>query len=68
VNFGFFFGAGLPDPNKLMMGEGKRLRHVKIRSVDEATNPALSKLISATWEEAPRRVAEIHVGRRTGRA
>jgi len=30
VNFGFFFGAGLSDPKKLLTGEGKRLRHVKI--------------------------------------
>src|SRR6188474_909386 len=36
VNFGFFFGTGLPDPNKLLIGEGKRLRHVKVWSVDEA--------------------------------
>lgn len=26
VNFGFFFGAGLADPKKLLIGEGKRLR------------------------------------------
>ena len=36
VNFGFFFGADLPDPEHLMVGEGKRLRHVKIRSVEDA--------------------------------
>src|SRR4026207_588396 len=30
VNLGFFFGAGLPDPKKLLIGDGKRLRHVKI--------------------------------------
>ncbi len=23
VNFGFFFGAGLPDPEKLLLGKGK---------------------------------------------
>jgi hypothetical protein len=40
VNFGFFFGAGLPDPKKLLVGEGKRLRHVKIWSGAEAKNPA----------------------------
>ena len=60
VNFGFFFGAGLSDPEKLLVGEGKRLRHVKIRSVDEAKNPALAKLIAATWREAPESIAKIH--------
>jgi hypothetical protein len=50
VNFGFFFGAGLPDPKKLLVGEGKRIRHVKIWTVQEANNPALAKLIAATWK------------------
>lgn len=64
VNFGFFFGAGLPDPKKLLVGEGKRIRHVKIWNVQEANNPALAKLIAATWKEAPQLVAEVHAGMR----
>lgn len=60
VNFGFFFGAGLPDPKKLLIGEGKRLRHVKIWSVDEAKDPALAKLIAVTWKQAPESIAKIH--------
>jgi hypothetical protein len=60
VNFGFFFGAGLPDPEHLLVGEGKRMRHVKVRSVDEARNPALGKLITATWKEAPESIGKIH--------
>ena len=64
VNFGFFFGAEIPDPEKLLIGDGKRLRHVKVRSVDEAKNPALAKLIAATWKEAPESVAKVHAGRK----
>lgn len=60
VNFGFFFGAGLPDPEKLLIGEGQRLRHVKIWSVQEAKNPALAKLIAATWKNAPQSIMKIH--------
>jgi hypothetical protein len=36
LNFGFFFGVGLSDPSHLLVGEGKRLRHVKIRSMEDA--------------------------------
>jgi len=68
VNFGFFFGAGLPDPKKLLVGEGKRLRHVKIWSEGEAKNPALAKLIAATWKEAPKSVAKVHAGRQKSKA
>ena len=60
VNFGFFFGAGLPDLKKLLIGEGKRLRHVKIWRLEDAKNPALAKLIAATWKEAPASIASIH--------
>jgi hypothetical protein len=68
VNFGFFFGAGLPDPKKLLIGEGKRLRHVKIWSLDEAKDPALAKLIAATWKEAPKSVAKVHAGMKKSKA
>ena len=60
VNFGFFFGAGLPDPKHLLIGEGKRLRHVKIWSEEEAKDPALAMLIVATWKEASGSIAKIH--------
>jgi hypothetical protein len=68
VNFGFFFGAGLPDPEKLLIGEGKRLRHVKVWSVQEAKNPALAKLIAATWKEALESVAGVHAKMKKGKA
>jgi hypothetical protein len=68
VNFGFFFGAGLPDPEKLLIGDGKRLRHVKIWSVDEAQNSALAKLISQTWKEAPESIARVHSARKKKKA
>lgn len=68
VNFGFFFGAGLPDPEKLLIGDGKRLRHVKIWSLDEAKNPALAKLIAATWKEASELVAKVHAERKKRKA
>lgn len=64
VNFGFFFGAGLPDPKKLLTGAGKRLRHVKIWSVEEAQDPALAKLIAGTWKEAPESIAKVHASRK----
>jgi hypothetical protein len=68
VNFGFFFGAGLPDPKKLLVGEGKRLRHVKIWNVEEAKNPALAKLILVTWKKAPESVAKVHAGMKKSKA
>jgi Domain of unknown function (DU1801) len=45
VNLGFYQGANLPDPNALLEGTGKALRHVKVRSLLEAQNLALRVLI-----------------------
>jgi hypothetical protein len=36
VDFRFVLGAGLPDPKKLLMAEGKRLRHVNIMKKTKA--------------------------------
>jgi len=68
VNFGFFFGADLPDPQHLLTGEGKRLRHVKVRSVEEAKDPVLGKLIATTWKEAPESIAKIHAKRKKNKS
>jgi hypothetical protein len=43
--FGFLRGASLPDPEKLLEGTGKNLRHVKLRTLEDVRNPALTKLI-----------------------
>ena len=52
VRLGFMFGTHLDDPNQLLVGTGKRLRHVKVRSVQEASNPALERLVEAAWADA----------------
>jgi hypothetical protein len=36
VNLGFYQGAGLSDPKGLMEGTGKKLRHIKIRTIEDA--------------------------------
>ena len=45
VNLGFYHGASLNDPGGLLEGTGKKLRHVKVRNVTEAENPALKGLV-----------------------
>lgn len=47
VSVGFAKGTSLPDPDHLLEGIGKNQRHVKVRSVDEASNANLRALILA---------------------
>jgi hypothetical protein len=56
VNVGFFHGAALPDPARLLQGSGRFMRHVKLRP-DTATNAAaLSRLIEAAYADIKSRV------------
>ena len=43
VNVGFFQGASLPDPGRLLQGSGKFMRHVKLRPGTTEHADALSK-------------------------
>jgi hypothetical protein len=49
VNVGFFFGAFLADPSRLLEGTGKRMRHVKLRPGRETDDAALRRLIDAAY-------------------
>ena len=56
VNVGFFQGAALPDPSRLLQGTGKFMRHVKLRPDEPANSAALAKLIEAAWSDIKSRV------------
>jgi hypothetical protein len=56
VNVGFFQGAALPDPDRLLQGSGKFMRHVKL-GPGTATNAAgLRRLIDAAYSDIKARV------------
>lgn len=45
INIGFMYGAELPDPEELLEGSGKLLRHVRITELDQLSKPALRQLL-----------------------
>jgi hypothetical protein len=47
VNLQLANGADLPNPDGSIEGTGKRIRHVKVRSVEAATSPAVRNAIDA---------------------
>jgi hypothetical protein len=56
VNVGFFQGAALPDPARLLQGDGKRMRHVKLRPGTVIDAVALSRLIEIAYSDIKARV------------
>src|SRR5690348_4897829 len=51
VTIGFYLGADLKDPAGLLEGEGKRMRHVKLKPGQELDSKALGVLIQASYNE-----------------
>ena len=47
VNLQLADGADLPNPDGRIEGTGKRIRHVKVRSVEDASSDRLRQVIDA---------------------
>ena len=60
INLGFFYGGFLNDPEGLLIGSGKRMRHIKIRSVQDGDNPAIKSLLEQAWMDGLKRVEQRH--------
>jgi len=56
VNVGFFQGAALPDPARLLQGTGKRMRHVKLNLGTAIDAASLRTLIEAAYSDIKARV------------
>ena len=54
INLGFYCGFELPDPEGLMEGSGKLLRHIKISNKEQLKNPAVRDLIETSTGHLPR--------------
>jgi hypothetical protein len=70
VTFIFLRGAALPDPDGLLEGTGKSVRHVKVRTVTDVKKPALKKLIveaAKLNERAPMKGMKVDMNKRKGK-
>jgi hypothetical protein len=56
VNVGFFRGAELADPDGLLEGTGKFMRHVKLRPGQQVDEAALKRLIHAAYIDMKQRL------------
>lgn len=56
VNVGFFRGAEIADPDGLLEGTGKFMRHVKLRPEHDVDAGALMELIETAYTDMKRRL------------
>jgi hypothetical protein len=50
INLGLANGANLPDPEGLLQGSGKGIRHIKLTSPEAAAKPAVKDLVAGAVE------------------
>lgn len=51
VNLGFNRGAGLADPERLLVGSGTSIRHIRISASGDLRPPAVQELLRAAVEQ-----------------
>jgi len=56
VNVGFYQGASLADPARLLQGSGKRMRHVKLSPSVTSNEAAIARLVEAAYVDIKARV------------
>src|SRR5215510_5847277 len=56
VNVGFFHGAALADPTRLLQGGGRFMRHVKLNPGTATDATSLNKLIEKAYSDIKARV------------
>lgn len=58
VNVGFFYGVDLIDKNGILEGNGKRMRHVKIKPGQGYDEAEITNLIKAAYIDIKKRLNE----------
>jgi hypothetical protein len=56
VNVGFYRGAEIADPDGLLQGNGRLMRHVKLRPGSDVDAAALTKLIDIAYTDMQERL------------
>jgi hypothetical protein len=54
VNLGFNRGALLPDPNRVLTGSGKSIRHITIRNQHDLDRPLIRRYLQSAIEQIGR--------------
>lgn len=54
VNLGFNQGVSLPDPTGRLQGTGKAIRHIRLKTISDLNDPAVTALLQAAVNGAVR--------------
>ena len=52
VTLCFLFGAGMPDPHRLLNGSGSRVHHVRLHAAEDFDDPRVQDLLAAALDRS----------------
>jgi hypothetical protein len=58
VHFGFYWGSGLSDPKKLLLGEGKQYRYILVKSKDDFPKAYVTELVREAYANSLAKVKD----------
>ena len=62
VHFGFYWGADLSDPDKMLLGSGKQYRYIKVYNQKDFPKAAIKKLLKEAHANS---MARLKTGKQT---
>jgi hypothetical protein len=60
VNLGFNRGAELADPKGLLAGKGKLIRHVRVESLEDLSQPHIKQFLAAAVKAATKNIEAVN--------
>lgn len=58
IHFGFYFGAVLSDPQKLLLGKGNQYRYILVNTVDTFPKSYMTKLLKEAYANSMNKVKD----------
>jgi hypothetical protein len=56
MHFGFYWGADLADPQKLLLGDGNQYRYLRVQNLDDFPLEYVTGLIEQAWHNSLQKV------------
>ncbi|XHR94660.1 hypothetical protein ACFJIV_31080 [Mucilaginibacter sp. UC70_90] len=58
THFGFYWGAELSDPHKILIGEGKQYRYLLVNNIEAFPQQEIKKLVDEAWQNSLAKVKD----------
>src|SRR5258705_5904316 len=58
VHFGFYWGSGLSDPNKILMGQGNQYRYILVKRKEDFPKAYIKKLMKEAYANSRSKVKD----------